>query len=56
MIEKIKEKIDESKKDKENYIGYIKSFIESEKAIELYKTNEEFNELKEFVEIEKDND
>ena len=29
MIEKIKEKIIQNKKDKSNYVGYVESFCES---------------------------
>ena len=56
MIEKIKEKINKSKNDKENFVGYIKSFCENEKAKELYKNNEEFVNLEEFLEEKKDNE
>ena len=49
MIEKIKEKINKDKKDKDNYKEYIKSFCNSKKAKELFKSNEDFNKLKEFV-------
>ncbi len=54
MIEKIKERITKNKNEKENYIGYIKSFCESEKAKELYNGNEEFKNLNEFLENKKD--
>lgn len=47
MIEKIKNKIDENKKDKSSYKKYIKSFCDSKKANELFSKNEEFNSLKE---------
>lgn len=46
MIDKIKEKIDENKKDKATFREYIKSFCESEKVQEYYKDNDEFNALK----------
>ena len=49
MIEKIKEKIDEDKKDKETIQEYIKVFCESEKAQELFKEDEDFKKLKEFI-------
>ena len=47
MIEKIKKKIDENKKDKSSYKKYIKSLCDSKKANELFNKNEEFNNLKE---------
>ena len=45
MIEKIKEKIDFNKIDKKPYKDYIKSFVECEKAKELFKDDEYFKEL-----------
>lgn len=47
MIEKIKEKIDYNKKDKSAYKEYIKSFVNSDKAKELFGDNEYFKELNE---------
>ena len=49
MIDKIKEKIDEDKKDKETIEEYIKVFCESEKSEELFKEDENFKELKEYI-------
>ena len=49
IIDKIKEKIDEDKKDKETIEEYIKVFCESEKSEELFKEDENFKELKEFI-------
>lgn len=46
MIEKIKKKIDENKKDRETYKKYIKSFCNTGKAKELFKDNDEFEKLK----------
>lgn len=46
MIEKIKAKIEENKKDKSTFKEYIKSFCESEKAQEYYKEDADFNDLK----------
>lgn len=46
MIEKIKEKIKENKKDTSTFIEYIKSFCESEKANEFYKDDVDFKNLK----------
>lgn len=49
MIDKIKEKIDEDKNDKETIEEYIKVFCESEESEELFKDDEEFKKLKEFI-------
>ncbi len=46
MLEKIKNKIDDNKKDKQVYKEYIKSFCDCEKAQELFKSNEEFKNIK----------
>ena len=46
MIENIKKKIDENKKDRETYKKYIKSFCNTGKAKELFKDNDEFEKLK----------
>lgn len=53
MEEKLKNKIDEMKKDKSSYKKYIKSFCESEKAKELFNSNDEFNTLKESTDEKK---
>ena len=42
MVDKIKEIIDKNKENKDNFIGYIESFTENDKANELYNTNDEF--------------
>ncbi len=47
MIEKIKNKIDEMKKDESSLKKYVKSFYDSKKANELFSSNDEFNLLKE---------
>lgn len=55
MIDKVKQKIDDNKKDIETINAYIKSFIESEKAKELFKDNDDFKSLnKEKKEIKED--
>ena len=46
MIEEIKKKIDANKKDTKVFKEYIKSFVESEKAQELFSEDESFNSLK----------
>ena len=46
MKEELKKKIDEMKNDNSSYKKYIKSFCESEKAKELFKGNDDFNNLK----------
>ena len=47
MIDKIKKKIDENKKDRKTFKEYIKSFCETEKAKELFENDDEFKRLKE---------
>ena len=54
MIGKIKDKIDENKKDKVVYKEYIKSFCDSEKAQELFRDNEDFKEIKKEFEEKKE--
>ena len=54
MIEKIKQKIDENKKDKRSFKEYIKSFCSSDKAKELFEDNEEFKKLNEIDKNEKE--
>ena len=55
MIDKIKQKIDDNKKDIETINAYIKSFVESEKAKEIFKDNDDFKSLnKEKKEIKED--
>ena len=55
MIDKIKQKIDDNKKDIETINAYIKSFVESEKAKEIFKENDDFKLLnKEKKEIKED--
>ena len=49
MIDKIKEKIDKAKNDKENYKDYIKSFCDSKKVQEVFKDDDNFNKLKDFI-------
>ena len=50
MIEKIKNKIDENKKDRKTFRDYIKSFCNCEKAKELFKDNDEFKKLNSSIE------
>ena len=45
MIEEIREKIDLNKKDRETYKEYVKAFINTEKAKELYSNNDDYNNL-----------
>ena len=47
MIDKIKNKIDEMKKDTSSYLKYIESFCKSEKAKELFGGNDDYIVLKE---------
>ena len=55
MIDKVKQKIDDNKKDIETINAYIKSFVESEKAKEIFKDNDDFKSLnKEKKEIKED--
>ena len=54
MEEELKKKIDEMKQDKSSYKKYIKSFCDSEKAKELFKSNDEFNNLKLSADEKKD--
>ncbi len=49
MIEDIKKKIDEKKKDKTIIKKYVKAFCDSEKASELFNKNDEFTNLKESI-------
>ena len=56
MIEKLKEKINKNKKDKNTFNEYIKSFCESEKIQDYYKENSEFNNLKRKYLIDKKED
>ena len=44
-----KNKIDKEKKNRNTHIEYIKSFCESEKANELFKNNDDFKKLNEFI-------
>ena len=45
MIDEIREKIDLNKKDRKTYRDYVKSFISSDKAKEIYAENSEFKKL-----------
>ena len=54
MIEKIKNKIDQNKKDKATFKEYIKSFCESKKAQELYENNEDFIKISKSTKKEKE--
>lgn len=57
MIEKIKQKIDENKADKETFKEYIKSFTECKEAVELFKNDESFKKiLEEKEDIKKEED
>ena len=49
MIEKLKKKIDKEKSSRNVHIDYIKSFCNSPKAKELFKEDEEFKKLKEYI-------
>lgn len=46
MLDKILEKIENNKKDKSSNKKYIKSFVNSKKAKELFSNNDDYNELK----------
>ena len=50
MEEDIIKRIDYYKNNDEIYLKYIKSFCDSEKAKELFKDDEEFKQLLEFIE------
>ncbi len=52
MDDKIKEKIDNDKKDKEVIKEYIESFVASEKVKETFADNEDFKKLKGREEIQ----
>jgi len=54
MIEKIKRKIDENKKDRKTFKEYIKSFCDSNKAKELFAENEDFKKLSNLNKKEKE--
>ena len=49
MEEDIIKRIDFYKNDEEIYLKYIKSFCESEKAKEIYESDEEFQKLKAYI-------
>ncbi len=46
MLEKIKEKIEKNKKDKQPLIEYVKIFSKLPKANELFGSNNNFQKLK----------
>lgn len=57
MIDEIREKIDLNKNDRKTYQDYIKSFISSEKAKEIFKDNADFKKLtKEEITEENENE
>lgn len=45
MIDKIKEKIDQNRFDRQTYLDYIKSFVDCKEAKELFKDDEGFKDL-----------
>ena len=45
MIDEIREKIDLNKKDRKSYKDYVKSFINCDKAKELYSDDKDFQKL-----------
>ena len=49
MIEEIKKRIDEKKKDSTAIKKYVKAFCDSEKANELFSKNDEFTNLKDSI-------
>ncbi len=53
MIEKLKEKIDKNRNDKQIYKDYIKAFVDLEEAKNKFSDNSDFDDL--IVEEVKDN-
>lgn len=54
MLDKLKNKIDENKKDNSSYKKYIKSFYDTPKAKELFDKEDDFKEIKKDLEKKED--